>query len=129
MNIEITYNRCPEQHWFVETKNPLYSISSRSISAIGIPKDPSTLLEARQYISNKYNAPENKVRGSPCLNINVIHHDMKSHGVLIPNVMKCVNMSLVHIDVCIRRELHCLMPSSTPLVDCSIKLKILIITQ
>jgi hypothetical protein len=83
----------------LKPKKALHSISSRLSSAIGIPEIPSTALEVRQFISEKHSALENEIRGSPCLNVDVVHHHMKSHGAAIPNVMKCVDMSLVHINV------------------------------
>jgi hypothetical protein len=47
---------------------------------------------------------------------------MKGHGALVANVMECFNMSLVHVNVCIGRELCCLVPASAPLMDGSIEL-------
>jgi len=44
------------------------------------------------------------------------------HTVVLPNVIECVNMTLVHIHKSVGRKVLCLMLPGTPVIDRSIQL-------
>ncbi len=57
-----------------------------------------------------------------CLCIDVSHHKVKSAFTFLPNMVQCIDMAMVYIQVCICGELCDLLFTSAPLVESSIQL-------
>ena|ERR1700761_5637785 len=62
------------------------------------------------------------IGNSPRLGVYVYHHGVKSFLSLVLDMGKGPKMAVVHIKVCICRELYSLLDPSAPLVKRSIKL-------
>ena len=71
-------------------------MSSSTISAIGLLDDPTTT-ELQQFIS-RYHYNQHGFR-SPCPNVNVSHHCVKRTLPFVTNVVKRVNMALIHVKI------------------------------
>jgi hypothetical protein len=51
-----------------------------------------------------------------------MHHDMEGGVALVPNMIQCVDVTLIHIEEDVCGKLHRLMEPSAPLVEGRIQL-------
>jgi hypothetical protein len=61
-------------------------------------------------------------RNSPGLRVEVTHHYMKCDRAFLQNKSKRVDMTLIHIEEGVGRELCRVMLPHTPFMECSIEL-------
>jgi len=59
---------------------------------------------------------------APWLSINIGHHEVKGFGAFVSNMVECINVSLINIQVGIGWKVCGVMPSWTPLMNRSVEL-------
>ena len=91
------------------------------MSAIGTATVSSAALKMREYSISVMRGNQS-TQHTPCLSINIGHHEVKGIGAIVSNMVECINVSLINIQVGVGWKLRRVMPSRTPLMNCSIKL-------
>jgi len=99
------------------------SSSSRLISAIGA-EVPTTGALQNSVINNISGNHNKHIQALPCLWVNIGHHHLEHIGLLLLNVIKSADMTLIYIKVCIGCKTCGDVNTSAPLIQCSIELLI-----
>lgn len=97
------------------------SSSSRGSSAIGIEEVPAAVALQNKLISTDRNE---HIQHSLRLGVDISHHGVECVAPLRLDMAERVDITQIHIKVCVGREIHDLLNTGTPLIYGSIELLI-----